>query len=81
MKNSKKVLAAALAAVTMLSSSSAISCSAENGGTAYPSVTYGEEAETAFVVIMWSENDDGEITITGCSPMYSSRANGDIPAL
>lgn len=73
MKNSKKVLAATLAAVTVLSSFSAISCSAESNATAYPTVTYGEESETAFVVIMWSENDEGEITITGCSPMYSSR--------
>lgn len=78
MKNTKKVLALMAAAVMGMSTLPAMNVSAEDGGTAYPEVTYVKKPEAEFVVIMWSENEDGEITITGCSPMYSDKV-GDYP--
>ena len=71
MKNTKKVMTLAMAAVMGLSALPVMNCSAEN--TAYPTVTYKKAPEAEFVVIMWSENEEGEITITGCSPMYSDK--------
>lgn len=73
MKNTKKALALTMAAVMGLSALQAMNCSAESYEAAYPTVTYTKATEAEFVVIMWSENDDGEITITGCSPMYSDK--------
>lgn len=73
MKNTRKTMAFVMAAVMGLSALPAMNVSAEDGGTAYPEVTYVKKQEAEFVVIMWSENEDGEITITGCSPMYSEK--------
>lgn len=75
MKNTKKVLALTAAAAMALSALPVMNCSAENGGTAYPVVTYNKAPEAEFVVIMWSENEDGELAITGCCPMYSSKVS------
>ncbi len=72
-KKAKKTLALTMAAVMGLSALPAMNCSAESNAAAYPTVTYTKAPEAEFVVIMWSENDDGEIAITGCSPMYSDK--------
>lgn len=78
MKNTKKALAFMAAAVIGLSSLPAAECLAYEDSTAYPEITYVKKPEAEFVVIMWSENEDGEITVTGCSPMYSNKV-GDYP--
>ncbi len=70
MKNTTKALALTLAAVMGLSAVPATGCFAE---TAYSSAASDITQDCEFVVIMWTENDDGEITIIGCSPMYSDK--------
>lgn len=70
----KKTLALVMAGAMALSALPAVNCSAES----YEAATYSKASEAEFVVIMWSENEDGEITITGCSPMYSEKV-GDYP--
>lgn len=75
MKNTRKTMALVTAAAMALSALPVMSCSAEEYGPAYPSVTYTEPLEAEFVVIMWSENEDGELTIIGCSPMYSEKVS------
>lgn len=76
MKNTKKTLAFTLAAAIGLSAVPTLSCSAA-GRTElekmYFTDTYEEPFTLDFIVIMWSENENGELTITGCSPMYSSK--------
>lgn len=78
MKNTKKVLALTAAAVIGLSAAPTLSCLAAERTElekAYFSSTYEEPFTLEFIVIMWSENENGELAITGCSPMYSSRVS------
>lgn len=75
MKKTKKVIAFTLVAAMGLSTIPTLSCSAA-GRTElekmYFTDTYEEPFTLDFIVIMWSENENGELTVTGCSPMYSS---------
>ena len=76
MKNTKKALAFTLSAVMALSAVPTLSGSAAERTELekmYLSDTYAEPFTLDFIVIMWSENENGELTITGCSPMYSSK--------
>ncbi|MCM1008281.1 MAG: hypothetical protein NC485_10195 [Ruminococcus flavefaciens] len=78
MKHTKKTLALTLAAVMGLSAAPTLSCSAierTEFEKTYFSSTYEEPFTLDFIVIMWSENENGELTITGCSPMWSSRVS------
>lgn len=76
MKITKKALAFTLSAAMGICAIPAMNCSAaertplerENY-----SATYDNSFSLEFVVIMWSENDNGELTITGCSPMHSEK--------
>ncbi len=77
MKKTKKVIAFTLAAVMGLSAVPTLSCSAAER-TELEKVyftTYEEPFTLDFIVIKWSENENGELTITGCSPMYSSKVH------
>lgn len=75
MKKTKKVLAFTLAVTMGLSAVPTLSCSAAERTELEKAyfTTYEEPFTLDFIVIMWSENENGELTITGCSPMYSSR--------
>lgn len=78
MAHTKKVLAIMLTAIMGLFSIPTLSCSAaEQAGweNTYYSTVYEESFTLDFIVIMWSENSNGELTITGCSPMYSSKVS------
>lgn len=71
MKITKKALAFTLSAAMGISAIPAMNCSAAER-TVFErenySATYENSFSLEFVVIMWSENDNGELTITGCSP-------------
>lgn len=78
MKNTKKVMALTAAAVMALSALPVTYCSAADytaWESPYISPVIEEKTSLEFVVIMWSENEDGTITITGCSPMYSTKVS------
>ena len=76
MKITKKSLAFTLSAAMGISAIPAMNCSAAER-TVFErenySATYENSFSLEFVVIMWSENDNGELTITGCSPMHSEK--------
>ena len=78
MKITKKALAFTLSAAMGISAIPAMNCSAAER-TVFEkenySATYENSFSLEFVVIMWSENDNDELTITGCSPMYSEKIN------
>lgn len=78
MKNTKKVMALTAAAAMALSALPVTYCSAANytaWENPYISPVIEEKNSLEFVVIMWSENEDGTITIMGCSPMYSTKVS------
>lgn len=78
MRNTKKAPALALTAVMGLSVTSSINCSAADytaWENSYVSPVTEEKTSLEFAVIMWSENEDGEVAIIGCSPMYSSKVS------
>lgn len=76
MKNTKKVLALIAAAVMGLSAVPTVSCYAAEQiwqDSTYYYTAAEESFMLDFIVIMWTESESGELTITGCSPMWSSR--------
>lgn len=78
MKHTKKALALTIAAVMGLSAAPTLSCSATEQTRQESTYYYpvgGEPFTLEFIVIMWSENENGELAITGCSPMYSSKVS------
>lgn len=75
MKHTQKTLAFTLAAAMGLLAIPTLSCSASEQTELEKAyfTTYEEPFTLDFIVIMWSENENGELTITGCSHMYSSK--------
>lgn len=78
MAHTKKILAIILTVIMGLFTTPTLSCSAAEQTwweSTYYSAAYEESFTLDFIVIMWSENSNGELTITGCSPMYSSKVS------
>ena len=75
MKNLRKTLAAVSSLVMTVSAVPTMPCSAYSDyGSSYGVSRASEETKAEFAVVMWTEKD-GELTITGCLPMTSSRVS------
>lgn len=74
MNNFKKTLAAVSSLVMAVSAVPTVPCFAYSGYGSYTDSRTSAEVKAEFAVVMWTEND-GELTITGCMPMTSSRVS------